>query len=330
MISSVMSFLAAKPSGQLYPGWSLGIGLDSPELLIRIRRKAWSRARHPFTISWLDGLRVRVSTLDETLRCLFVTGYYEPNEFMLVGKILKPGMTFIDVGANLGLYTLFAAKKVGSEGVVLALEPSSREFQKLRANVELNKLSNVRLLQGGASDSASEGELLVAVEEYAGLNTLGAFGYDIASHRKEVVRLERLDDIVLREGLKQVDLLKMDIEGAEWFALQGAVETLQKFRPILFLEVSDRMLKHQDCSSSQIWEFLVGLGYRFFAFDDHTGLPIPALRKRWFDSENLVALHPTRAELWPSIGVSSNERKTDVNRLGSDPAETPELGRTSR
>lgn len=325
-----MSLLAAKSSARLYPGWSLGVGVDGQEFLTRIRRKAWSRTRGPFTISWLRGLRICVSSTDQTLRSLFVTGYYEPNEFMLLSKILKPSMTFVDVGANLGLYTLYAARKVGPEGVVLALEPSSREFRKLCANVELNKLPNVRSLQVGASDSASEAELLVALEERAGHNTLGAFGYDTALCRKEVVRLERLDDIVRREGLQRVDVLKMDIEGAEWLALQGAAETLQRFRPALFLEFSDRMLKHQSCNSGQIWQFLADLGYRVYAFDERTGLPVPAIRKPSYDGENLVAFHPMRAELWPSGALAPSKGKNGINVSDSDPAEKSELEQISR
>jgi FkbM family methyltransferase len=201
-------------------------------------------------------------------------------------------MTFIDIGANMGLYTLFASKKVGKQGVVLAIEPSIREFQRLRENAELNGLANVRLFQLAVSNRRTEAELLVATEEKSGHNTLGVFGYDsVMRYGEERVRVEPLDDIVQQEGLQHIDLIKMDIEGAEFLALQGAMDTLTKFHPIILLELSNRTLQHQGYSSADIWEFLTQNGYRIYAFDSNTGLPVPAQRKHNFDAENVIAVH---------------------------------------
>src|SRR5207245_5070565 len=130
-------------------------------------------------------------------------------------KLLKAGMTFVDVGANQGLYTLFAAKRVGKQGVVVSLEPSSREFRRLKLNVEENRLTNVRLLKMAVSNYPHEADLLIAEEEKAGHNTLGAFGYNTALQCKERMPVETLDNILCREALQRVDVIKMDIEGAE-------------------------------------------------------------------------------------------------------------------
>jgi precorrin-6B methylase 2 len=75
-------------------------------------------------------------------RCLYVGGTYEPMSSCFFPK-LQPGMTFIDVGANDGLYSLFAAKRVGPTGTVLALEPDRREFARLERNLRLNRLANI-------------------------------------------------------------------------------------------------------------------------------------------------------------------------------------------
>jgi FkbM family methyltransferase len=209
-------------------------------------------------------------------------------------------MTFIDVGANMGLYTLFAARKVGPHGVVVAIEPSSREFARLKAHIELNRLANVRLLQVAVSNCRGEADLLVATEEKSGHNTLGAFGYDsVTPQGNERVPVERLDDIVQQEELQRVDVIKMDIEGAEFLALQGATRTLSQFRPVLLLEISDRTLAHQGCSSQQVWEFLTQIGYSIYSFDDRTGLPVPSQRKHYFDSENVIAIHRLSEGQWP-------------------------------
>src|ERR1700758_4255297 len=136
--------LAAKPVLQPYPGWVLGSG-QSASSQTRFRRAVWRLCRKPFTVPWFDDLRLTLHPGNETSRSIFVTGLYEPNEFLLLSKILKPGMTFVDVGANMGLYTLYAARQVGPQGRVLAIEPSRREVEALKENVEVNAVNNVRI-----------------------------------------------------------------------------------------------------------------------------------------------------------------------------------------
>jgi FkbM family methyltransferase len=250
----------------------------------------WPAITAPVVTPWLEGLRVYAYPGNETSRAVFVTGKYEPNEFFMLSQVIRPGMIFVDAGANMGLYTLFAARKIGEHGAVLAIEPSNRECVRLSKNVEINSLSNVRLVRNAVSDSCSDVDLLIAEDEWSGHNTLGAFAYDTPLAIKETVRSDRLDNIVPREGLSRVDIIKLDIEGAEFRALKGAVGVLARFRPLLLLELADRALCHQGSSSSQIWDFFRQKGYRVFAFDQSTGLPVSARQKPSYDSENVIAV----------------------------------------
>ena len=140
------------------------------------------------------------------------------------------------------------------------------------------------------AELAKGADLLVAEDEWSGHNTLGAFAYDTPLATKETVRTERLDDIVLREGLSRVDVVKLDVEGAELLALKGAIGILERFRPLLLLELADRALCHQGSNSAQIWDFCCQRGYQIFAFDQFTGFPVPAQQKPYYDSENIVAV----------------------------------------
>lgn len=292
VLANLHPLVAARAAFRLYPGWQLGSGEWDSRLPLRFRRKLWERMKAPSKIQWLDGLCVHMYPGNEISRSIFVTGYYEPNEFYALDKILRQGMTFIDAGANIGLYTLFASKKVGEQGIVVAIEPSGREFHRLKMNVEMNALSNVRLLQVAVSNCPRRASLLVAAEEHSGHNTLGNFGYEsVVPQSEEWVRVERLDDIAKQESLGRIDVIKMDIEGAELFALQGAAETLAQFHPIVLLELSDKTLEHQGCKSEQIWEFLTKGGYRIYTFDRGTGLPVPAQQRENFESENIIAVH---------------------------------------
>jgi FkbM family methyltransferase len=305
---SISPWLAqcAPPSPVLrpYPGWRLGAGeRRSGRLSTALRKQLWYAIGAPVLTPWLEGLTVYVYPGNETSRAIFVAGNYEPNEFFLLAQALRPGMIFVDVGANMGLYTLFAARKVGEAGTVLAIEPSTRECERLLKNVAINSLSNVRLLQKAVSDKCSDADLLVAEDEWSGHNTLGAFAYDTPLATKEIVRTERLDDIVSQEALSRVDVIKMDVEGAEFRALKGAAGILERFRPLMLLELADGALRHQGCSSTEIWDFFREKGYRLFAFDRSTGLPVPAQQKPYYDSENIVAV-PNLYE--PAAGWRSN------------------------
>jgi FkbM family methyltransferase len=241
-------------------------------------------------LPWLDDLRVTLYPGNETSRSIFVTGLYEPNEFFLLSKILKPGMTFVDVGANMGLYTLYAARRVGPAGRVLAIEPSTREIAILENNIRLNALTNVRVRTDPLSDEVAEVELLVAQAQYSGHNTLGAFGYSTQLDHREKAQSNLLDDVVTAEGLSRIDVVKIDIEGSELKALRGATGTIQRHHPLLLLELSDRALQHQNANSSDVLSLLAQFGYKVYTFDTQTGLPTPLASKSSFDSENIIAV----------------------------------------
>jgi FkbM family methyltransferase len=280
--------LSAKPVVDLVPGWVLGSG-QRADNASRFRRELWPLLRQPFAVSWLESSKLFLYPGNETSRSVFVTGRYEPNEFCLLRQILKPGMTFIDAGANMGLYSIFAARRVGPRGKVLALEPSAREFEILQKNVKLNSLTNVLTIRKAIFDRASQVELSVAPLGKSGHNTLGAFGYDTPLDHSERVQSERLDDLIHGEGLTRVDVIKMDIEGAETAALRGAEETLRQFKPVLLIELSDRSLQHQGTSSRELLGLLEKQGYRIFSFDPATGTPVRLTPRPQFDSENIVA-----------------------------------------
>jgi FkbM family methyltransferase len=281
--------LSAKPVLEPFPGWLLGSG-QRADAGSRIRREIWPLLLRPFAVPWLENAQLILYPGNETSRSVFVTGRYEPNEFCLLQRILKPGMTFVDAGANMGLYSVFAGRRVGPRGVVLAIEPSAREFDILQQNAKLNGLTRIRTIRVALSDSASELELSVAPLGKSGHNTLGAFGYDTPLDHRERVQSVKLDDLIHNEGLARMDVIKMDIEGAELAALRGAAETLRQFKPILLIEVSDRALQHQEATSADVLALLEQHGYRIYCFDPATGLPVPLKPRTHFDSENVVAV----------------------------------------
>jgi FkbM family methyltransferase len=144
----------------------------------------------------------------------------EQTEF--IRKMLNPGMTFIDVGANIGWYTLLAAKKIGNEGLVVSFEPEPINFKLLEKSIQFNHFKNVRSFRECISDK--EGDITL----YIGTNPGDHSTVRQASDKNIKVKSTTIDSLIERLGIDFVDILKVDAEGAEPFILEGAKESLAK------------------------------------------------------------------------------------------------------
>jgi FkbM family methyltransferase len=287
-----------------YAGWKFGVGESDAGRLRRLRFSLWKifeerRLKKPFTIRWYDGLRINMYLGNDLSRGLYVGGTYEPNEFMFLSQVLRAGMTFIDVGANDGLYTLFAAKRVGPSGRVVALEPSGREFVRLERNLRLNRLANICPLRLAASDREGVATLRIAGFGHEGCNTLGGFAYAIEQEGTEEVRLTTLDNIVNEQALTRVDVVKIDAEGGELRVLKGAHTILTTYRPLILLELVEAALVHQGASREAVLSFLQEVGYRFWIFGP-SGRP-EAVPDVDLDGVNIIAAYREYGGILPRI-----------------------------
>lgn len=252
---------------EVYPGWQFGIDFDRSDAAFRNRRGLWEtcasyRPLPRVRIPWLHGTFFEILVGNDLSRPIFVGGCYEPNEFAFLDVLLKPGMTFLDVGANEGIYTVFAAAKVGPGGRVHAVEPSSREHCRLEENIRINRFAQVRSHRIGLSDRQGTAGLLVASDAHAGQNTLGRFIYDqVTTSTVETVPLLPLDEFAEREGLDRCDVVKLDVEGAELAVLRGGVQFLRRTRPIILMEFQPKSLAAQGASTEDVLRFLRNLDY---------------------------------------------------------------------
>jgi FkbM family methyltransferase len=295
VIRRIAAALAPRPAVRREPGWFFDVSELDHSAATRRRRKIWRlheqrRLANPITVRWYDGLKLRLYLGNDLSKCIYVGGAFEPNEFAFLGELLRPGMTFVDVGANDGVYTLFAARRVSPGGRVVAFEPSGREYDRLVANISLNRLDNVEALRAAVSDRDGEGTIAVAGYGHEGLNTLG---HAVANEQVETIGHERVElvrlDSVLSARLSRLDVLKIDAEGAELQVLEGAQETLERFRPVMQLEVQEAALARQGASRDSLVELVTRAGYEFWVFDAESGAPRPASNSDEVDSNVLAA-----------------------------------------
>jgi len=139
------------------------------------------------------------------------------------------------------------------------------------------------------ADSSGPAGLTVAGYGHEGQNTLGKFVWeDMGPGRKEIVELARLDDVVRENPLGRLDVIKLDVEGAELRGLRGAEATLRRFRPVLLFEITDAALRHQGGSAAELIGFLEGQDYVPYLFDPYSGLPSKAAPGSY--SDNMIAV----------------------------------------
>lgn len=158
------------------------------------------------------------------------THQYEPHVTAAVRKLLRPGGTFIDVGANIGFFTNMAAHLVGPGGLVVAVEPMDKNVQLIFLSLAKNGFGNVRVHVCAASDR----EQLVSIVSNAATSNGQVVDTSKADSYAVLAQTRRLDD--LTADVQRVDLLKLDIEGYELFAWRGFREGLEKHRPIVLAE----------------------------------------------------------------------------------------------
>ena len=218
----------------------------------------------------LGGLYFRCNLRDHIMREVCFTGRYEPQETALLTHLLRDGMTFVDVGANWGYFSLVGSHLVGPSGRVVSVEADPRARAALRSNIERNGLTTIDLLEVAASDRHGT----LRLQEYAeGASDSGNYGLTstttiIEGGRRFEVAARPLDDALDEAGVDRVDVLKMDIEGGEALALRGLERRLSAGHiSQIVLEVHPWHLQDRGSSVDEVVNALRGHGYEIWTID---------------------------------------------------------------
>lgn len=210
------------------------------------------------------GYDMRLDLAEAIQRWIYL-GAFEPQETAEVRRRLKPGMTFLDVGANVGYFTLLAASRVGREGRVFSVEPSPYAYERLTASVRANGLSQVKAFQMGLSARAGELNLYVPPASDGFHSPTMSAGWETVVR----VPVRPLDDCLDEWGVNAVDLMKLDVEGHEAQILEGASRSLAAGRiRAMLCEFNDHWLRQQGSSPGELHDALLRVG-----FEDPEGKP---------------------------------------------------------
>jgi FkbM family methyltransferase len=235
--------------------------------------------------------------------------WWEP-ELELVDKVLREGDSAIDVGANYGLWAYHMSRAVGRTGKVYSFEPipfTAKTFRRVARR--LGFAFNTELREVGCGERSGEVEFVVPVVDSGAISAgLAHMGRDDERSGKEKhFRFNRTTNIRCRvvtidEQLKHIErlqLIKCDIEGADLFAMRGALRTLERHKPLVVFEVNPWFLEGFGLKVTDITGFFEGLGYECFHYDDE-GLLRPTSAEQIYE-DNWVFVHPENSSRVASI-----------------------------
>ena len=227
----------------------------------------WFETRYGFSVH--SNLRDRILDLDKK-------AIWEEMESTFVVNNLKPGDVFVDVGANIGYFSMLAALQ--KAGKVFAIEPIPKTYAMLNMNIDHNRFTSViepvNIALGSQEHTA---------RFTCSLGPKNHVEYDVDDIHHDVptidVKVTTLDHLLAdRKEIKGVDFVKVDIEGAEYSFLLGAEKTIKAFKPIIMMEIEEHRLTKYHVTAEDIFTFMNDLGYRYLAVaeDSITKGDIPA------------------------------------------------------
>jgi len=222
--------------------------------------------KHYYTTTYF-GARIKCTLRDYIQARILHFGFWEPNISSLTELILARGDVFVDIGANIGYYSLLASKLVGAEGSVIAIEASPSTFQILSTHVRENKAANVRIINKAAADAPGSLMLYRALPGNLGTaTTTKSRGYD----EEAIVESVPIDHILSCEERSRLRLIKIDIEGGELLVLRRFIQTINMYPAgiNLIVEVSTW---EDPCGWSDVFAQLRLAGFHAYLIENDYG-----------------------------------------------------------
>ena len=258
--------------------WPFPRGKGLPRFL-----KPFLKSSVPVWVQVEPGVRMQLDDSDLIARVILETGSWDEDTWLAMAQHLTPGATFVDIGAHDGYCSLKAARVVGPSGRVIAVEPNPEMLTILRKNIEASQAKDILVVPMACADKEGTLTLFAASQSNTGSTSLSqanATQYGLVEKSYQVP-VRTLDAILREAAVSRVDVVKIDVEGAEQLVLSGALDTIKRFRPAVLIELDDLLLAPMGSSASAITEFLSAQGYR---------------RGGQFDTANFL-FHPQMAQV---------------------------------
>ncbi|MFF4350437.1 FkbM family methyltransferase [Streptomyces sp. NPDC001530] len=235
------------------------------------------------------GARFAVDTQDLIQRYLYLFGVWEPHMTSWLRGRLRRGDVFIDIGANIGVFSVLASQLVGDEGKVVAVEASPVFHQRLLQQARLNECRNIRAVNAAVSDSQKTLTFVLASSRNMGANSI--VPYDGPAESTFEIEAQPLPDLLDASEIANARVIKIDVEGAEGGVVRGLAPLLDKLRPDaeITVEVTPERMAQLGDTADELLKTMTGAGFHVYRLDNdyapgsypsavHGGLSAPV---RW-------------------------------------------------
>ncbi len=206
----------------------------------------------------INGIRLTLDISDYLSHSLYFG--FEGQEWRSYEKLFSlasKGDNILDIGSNIG-FTLLNLRKISESGRVIGFEPDKTNYQHCLRNLNQNNFQDIQLFNFGLGKAKALLPMEVRSEMNRGGNRVAVNG------EGELIQIDTLDSFFPSLDLEKVDLVKIDVEGYELNVLEGGIQTLRRYYPTLFIEVSDQNLRDQNASAKSLIQFLYSIGYNKF------------------------------------------------------------------
>lgn len=208
----------------------------------------------------INGYKMKIDISNDVGRKIFFTGFYEEPETVFCLKNIDKDDILIDVGANVGYFSLlFAQQTVIGEGEVYSIDPIPSNIEKLVFNARVNGFNNINIIQNAMGEEKSQLDFYIKKD-----NAYSSFANNSNSEVEEkiIVEVSTLDIFLEKNNINNIKILKIDTEGAEGMVLNGAKKSLQNglFKYII-IELSNEHLNHFNTNNTEIDTLLKSFGY---------------------------------------------------------------------
>lgn len=221
-----------------------------------------------------SGGTLRVRNIDILSKGLLSAGF-EPVVQRRILNEVKPGMVVLDVGANIGFYTIQIAQLVGKSGCVIAFEPNPSLVSELQMNIRLNGLENVLVENMALSDKPGELDFYFPEEGAESHGSLRSNNTFKVRHVKKIVA-DTLDNVLNRLNIAHVDFMKVDVEGAEMLVFMGAARLFSRSnKPVIIFECAEGLCSPFGHQIFDVLNVLSHYGYKFVELDLGNWLAMP-------------------------------------------------------
>ena len=253
----------------------------------QLKEKEWLdnfAAQNSFVFQFDEDIKIYL--YKDSILSRYIYDGFEKDEIEFLKNNLQPGDVFVDIGSNVGLFSLLASKIVGSKGLVYSFEPTPQTFMRFQKNIALNGFTNIKAKNMGLSDKKGKLDLQVSENGFDAWNTFAKKENERFQH-KTSVEVSTIDNEFTEIDKSRISFVKIDVEGWEKFVLKGGTSFFQNYSPVVMVEFTETNTFDAGYFVQEIYDIMVEFGYRWFR--NKNGQLIPEEKKLRYRYDNLIA-----------------------------------------